>query len=175
VPAPTQSQAYSAAPIGDVLIVTPAPGSTQKVNTPIQITVSAGPSGLPIPYLVGKSESAAKQLLSNSGFLVTVKQDFSSTVALGNVIAQDPDPNVIGNVGDTITIDVSKGPQLFAVPNVSSTVLHPIYVADATKRLEDAGFTVKVASEGFFHIVTSQSPKAGTMYPAGTLITITAH
>jgi beta-lactam-binding protein with PASTA domain len=178
LPAPTQSEAYSTAPIGNVLIVTPAPGSSQKVDTQVEITVSGGPAPLPIPFVVGKSESTARTLLTTSGFHYTEKQDFSSSVPLGNVIAQDPEPYVNGKPGDTITIDISKGPQLFAVPNVSSTLANPaswVSVSHAESVLTAAGFTVKVKKESGFGIVTSQSPKAGTMYPAGTLITITVH
>jgi serine/threonine protein kinase/beta-lactam-binding protein with PASTA domain len=176
VPAPTPVEQYSAVPIGDVLGVTPAAGSVQNINTPITITVSAGPAPLPIPYLVGKSESAAKLLLSAAGLQITEKHDYSTKVAQGYVIAQDPDPYVNATAGDTITVDISKGPQLFPVPDVvTHNYVHPVTVSAATNTLTNAGFTVKVSSEGFFHWVTSQSPKAGTLVPAGTQITITAH
>jgi serine/threonine-protein kinase len=151
-------------------------GSSEKLQTPVTITISEGPAPVAIPNVTNQTESDANVTLSLAGFHVTEKHDNSATVPLGKVIAQDPSPTPNGQPGQTITIDISKGPVLYPVPNVVTTsVIHPVYVSDATKILESAGFTVHVSSQGFFHIVTGQSPNAGSMEPAGTLITITAH
>jgi beta-lactam-binding protein with PASTA domain len=174
VPGAQLSEAYSDAPVGDVINVVPTPYSTLDVNSPVAITVSAGVAPLPVPAVTGKTLSAATQLLKASGFLILEKEDFSNTVPSGSVIAQDPYAGVNGKVGDTVTIDVSKGPQLFEIPNVvSPSVLHVVTVSSATKTLEKDGFVVKVnRGDLLVAIVSGQSPKAGTLAPAGTVVTI---
>ncbi|MGL4175099.1 MAG: PASTA domain-containing protein, partial [Dermatophilaceae bacterium] len=71
--------------------------------------------------------------------------------------------------GDTVTLVVSKGPVLVAVPNVIGQ-----QVGDARRVLEQAGFQVKVeeAFGGYFGTVRLQDP-AGGQVPRGSVITLT--
>jgi serine/threonine-protein kinase len=175
-PAPTQ---YSPTVIaGNVISVDPPVGTNEKAGTTVTVTVSLGPEPVPIVDYTGQSADQATQALKTAGFNVVPTQDYSTTVKAGLVISQTP-PGGSGKLGDTVALDISKGPQLFKVPDVSSQLngdpKNWVSIQQATKTLTDAGFKVKVGTSGRFGVVTSQSPKGGSMQPAGTVITIYAH
>jgi eukaryotic-like serine/threonine-protein kinase len=161
---------------GNVVSVTPTPGTSEKAGTTVTVTVSEGPAPIPIVDYTNQSAQVATQALTAAGFKVTQTQDFSATVAAGSVISQTPN-NGGGTVGESIALDVSKGPQLFKVPDVTSNLSDPQTwnsIVQATKTLVDAGFKVNIGKRGRFGVVTSQSPKGGSMQPAGTVVTINA-
>jgi serine/threonine-protein kinase len=85
------------------------------------------------------------------------------------VIAQDP-PSGPALRGDTVSVTVSLGPPLVEVPDVVGTQVGP-----ATRRLEDAGFEVRVERVlgGFFGTVRACDPPAGSRVPRGSTITLT--
>jgi eukaryotic-like serine/threonine-protein kinase len=163
--------------IGNVISVSPAVGTSEKAGTTVTITVSQGPAPIPIVNYTNQSADVATAALKGAGFHVTATQDFSTTVPAGSVISQTPNSGN-GATGDPITLDVSKGPQLFKVPDVTSNLNDDpstwTSIAQATKTLTDAGFKVRVGTRGRFGVVTRQSPSGGSMEPAGTVITINA-
>ncbi|HTC70820.1 MAG TPA: PASTA domain-containing protein, partial [Acidothermaceae bacterium] len=149
---------------------------SEKAGTTVTITVSQGPTPIPITNYTNQSADVANQALTTAGFKVTETQDFSNTVPAGSVISQTPNTGTGAN-GDPISLDVSKGPQLFKVPDVTSQLSNPLTwnsIEQATKTLSDAGFKVRIGTRGRFGVVTSQSPTGGSMEPAGTVITINA-
>ncbi len=162
---------------GNVISVDPAVGQNEKAGTTVTVTVSLGPEPIPIVDYTGQPADQATSALSLAGFNVTSTQDYSTTVKAGLVISQTPTGGS-GKLGDPVTLDVSKGPQLFKVPNVTSKLTDDpknwISIEQATRTLTDAGFKVKVGSSGRFGVVTSQSPKGRSMQPLGTVITIYA-
>jgi beta-lactam-binding protein with PASTA domain/predicted Ser/Thr protein kinase len=174
-PAPTE---YSSTVIaGNVISVNPSVGTNEKSGTTVTVTVSMGPQPIPIVDYTNQSADQATEALQTAGFNVVPTQDYSTTVKAGFVISQTPSIGS-GKLGDTITLDISKGPQLFKVPDVTSQLngdpKNWVSIQQATKTLTDAGFKVKVGSSGRFGVVTSQRPKGGSMQPAGTVITIYA-
>jgi serine/threonine-protein kinase len=162
---------------GNVISVDPAVGQNEKAGTTVTVTVSLGPEPITIIDYTGQPADQATTALTTAGFNVVPTQDYSTTVKAGLVISQTP-PGGSGKLGDTITLDISKGPQLFKVPNVTSKLTDDpknwVSIDQATRTLTDAGFKVKVGSSGRFGVVTSQSPKGLSMQPLGTVITIYA-
>jgi eukaryotic-like serine/threonine-protein kinase len=174
-PAPTL---YSPTVItGNVISVDPPVGTNEKAGTTVTVTVSLGPEPIPIIDYTGQPADQATQALTSAGFNVVPTQDYSTTVKAGLVISQSPHTGS-GKLGDTVTLDISKGPQLFKVPDVTSQLAGDpknwVSIQQATKALTNAGFKVNVGSSGRFGVVTSQSPKGGSMQPLGTVITIYA-
>jgi len=166
-------------PLGNVISTDPAPGLQEKRDAVVTVTISEGPTPIPIVNYEGQPADQATTALTAVGFIVAPPtQDFSTTVPAGSVISQSPNSGT-GNRGATITLDVSKGPQLFKVPDVVTANLADTAtwtsITQATKELTDAGFKVKVGKRGRFGVVTGQSPKGGSMYPLGTVVTITAN
>ena len=90
-------------------------------------------------------------------------------MADGAVVAQSPASGT-GFRGDTVTLTVSKGPELFEVPGVIGEQW-----AEAEKLLTDAGFVVtrEDLAGGYFSTVRFQSIDAGEMVPKGTEIVLT--
>ena len=174
-PAPSQ---YSPTVIaGNVISVDPAVGTNEKAGTTVTVTISLGPQPITIVDYTNQSATTATDALSSAGFNVTSTQDYSTTVKAGLVISQTPSIGQ-GKLGDPIVLDISKGPQLFKVPNVQSDLngdpKNWTSIQQATETLTNAGFKVKVGTSGRFGVVTSQSPKGGSMQPLGTVITINA-
>jgi len=162
---------------GNVISVFPAVGTDEKAGTTVTVTVSLGPEPIPIVDYTNQSGDQATQALKSAGFNVVATQDYSTTVKAGLVISQSPNSGT-GKLYDTVTLDISKGPQLFKVPNVSSNLngdpKNWISIQQATSILTDAGFKVNVGSTGRFGVVTRQTPKGSSMQPLGTVITIYA-
>jgi eukaryotic-like serine/threonine-protein kinase len=155
-------------PSGDVLSVSPAPGASLVANTPVTITVSSGPAPIAIPDYTGKPATEAQTALTALGFNVaTPTQDYSTTVPAGSVISQSPDTGT-AQAGATISLDVSKGPQLIAVPNVTNEK-----TAAAEAALSALGFKYFLVRAPFGPgVVYAQSPAAGSMKPPGTTVTL---
>ncbi len=163
-------------PANGVVSVDPAPGTVVDYGKAVTVTVSQGPQPVPITDYTGQDAAAAQAALTQAGFQVATTQDFSDTVPQGKVISQDPSSGN-GVKNQTVTLDVSKGPELFKVPDVTSNLADPLSwtsISQAEKTLTDAGFQVKVGKKGRFGVVTSQDPKGGSMKPKGTVVTINA-
>jgi serine/threonine-protein kinase len=152
---------------GRVVSSTPPKGELLAPGSVVDLVVSKGPAPVDIPDLVGKKKSEALATLDNLGLKATVTEVFDDTVPKDVVKEQTP-KGVAGHRGDTVQLVVSKGPQLFEVPDVRGKSRK-----DATKILEDAGFQVKVSNiPGPGDQVIAQSPSPGSMKPRGTVVTI---
>ncbi|MDD7384251.1 MAG: PASTA domain-containing protein [Actinomycetaceae bacterium] len=144
-------------------------GTSLDHDSNIVVTISKGREPLPIPDLTGKSQSEAEAAATQAGFAPHVTEDFSDSIPKGQVIEQKPTDGT-GFRGDTLTLVVSKGPELARVPDVFGKQKQ-----EALTILSDAGFKVKVNTflGGVFGTVRSQDPAAGSMVPVGSTITIT--
>ena len=98
-----------------------------------------GDGGTPtevIPNVVNRSETAARSILSQHGFdNVKVNPVFSNDVAKGYVVGTDPKNGISIDPADQVLINVSKGPGLVQVPDVTGQS-----VDDAKATLNKAGF-----------------------------------
>jgi serine/threonine-protein kinase len=155
---------------GQVVTAKPGPGANLKKGTAVALTVSKGRKPIEVPDFTGKSATTAARQLSDLGLKVdATKQENSDTVAKGKVISQSPRDGTLFR-GDKVTLVVSKGPVLVAVPNVVGQQL-----GQARTTLEQAGFKVAVreALGGFFGTVRLQDPAGGGKAPKGSTITLT--
>jgi eukaryotic-like serine/threonine-protein kinase len=132
------------------------------------------PSHVSVPDVIGQDREAATQILEAQGFEVAFKA-VSSAAPRDQVVEQDPIPTSRGGgkaeEGSTVTLSVSSGPAIAAVPDVTG-----LSVADATKRLENLGFRVTTRDE-FSNIVPKgqvigTEPAAGTQAPTTQVITL---
>ena len=92
-------------------------------------------------------------------------------VDAGKVAAQNPAAGATAKAGDTVTYQLSKGPETTSVPSVVGMTQD-----QATKKLQDAGFTVTVKNADSDSVekgkVISQSPSSGRA-AKGSTVTIT--
>ena len=164
----TTEQWHESVPDGEIISLAPEAGTELKRDDAVTVVVSKGPEPIPVPSITGQDAAAATQALEDTGFAVTRAEDvFSSSVPKGSVASQSPADGTLAR-GQTVTIAVSKGPEMIAVPDVTGMT-----EAQATKRLEDAGFAVEAQRflGGTLDEVTATRPRGGTA-PKGSTVTI---
>ena len=74
-----------------------------------QFTVAIEDNMIAIANVIGQSHGVAVSTLQNQGFLVTVHEEFSDSITLGNIISQNPSAGSLRDIGSHIAINVSKG------------------------------------------------------------------
>jgi eukaryotic-like serine/threonine-protein kinase len=81
--------------------------------------VGAGPGAyVDVPSLVGQSQQAAVKVLDARGLDHRVREVFSEDAPVGEVTATDPKAGERVRKNGTVVLDVSRGPERYAVPNV---------------------------------------------------------
>ena len=157
---------------GNVVSQTPGGGSSARKGDTVTLVISKGKEPVSVSDVVGKSESTAKSALEKQGFTVKTTEEYSDTVASGNVISQEPKSGSTGYKGDTITLVVSKGKEPITIADVVGKT-----EAEAKSTLEKQKFTVKSSSVYSDTVaqgkVISQSPKAGSTGYKDDTISIT--
>ena len=143
-------------------------GETVPKHTTIDLTVSAGPKPRTVPSLAGQSYAQAAAGLQQLGLTPARGPDgFSDTVPVGQVIGTSPAAGASAARGSTVTITVSKGPDMVAVPDVSGKS-----VQDATTMLQAAGLQVNSVNGSPDKKVTGTSPAAGTQVKRGSSVAL---
>ena len=111
-------------PEGTVIAQEPAANTSVDIGTLVSITVSSGK--IPVPNVVGSTQTDAKNTLLNAGFLVEVVFEENGAVAENTVISQNPAADAVTLKGTTVTIKVSKLPIVVApTPTPTPTVTTP--------------------------------------------------
>ncbi|SFC72927.1 serine/threonine protein kinase [Streptomyces aidingensis] len=152
---------------GAVIATDPAIGTELRPDTPVDLVVSRG-AEVEVPDVLGLPEGTAQQRLREAGFEVEVAAGrvFSEFPA-GAVAEQDPAGDSRAGEGETVTLAISKGPEMVVVPDVRG-----LGEDDAVRVLEDAGFEVSVQRFFFTGTVFNQSVREPDSAPKGSTITI---
>ena len=138
-----------------------------RTGTVIDLVVSSGPVSRTVPNLVGLTQGQAESQLKDRGLAINVTQDYSETVAEGDIISTSPAADAEVARGTTVTVVVSQGLPFVTVPEVIG-----LPAAEAADILEAAGFVV-VDTEGPPNgPVISTDPAEGTSHRKGTSIRI---
>ncbi len=157
---------------GRVISSTPAAGERIAHADPVSVVISSGPRPVTIRSVIGKPEESAVAELEEQNLVARVAEErvFSDSVASGNVVRQEPDQGTEAHEGDTVTLTISKGPELFEVPSVTFKSF-----SDAKETLESLGFEVERKDwfGGALGTVRFQDPEPGTLHKKGTVITLT--
>lgn len=155
---------------GTVMSQDPAAGTPARHGTPVAIMVSKGPQPIAVPSVVGKSGDDAVAALKAAGLTAKVAPEavFDRNIPEGAVVSQSPANGTLTR-GGTVTLTISKGPRMVAVPSYIGK-----QATEARKALEALGFQVRVNNilGGFFGTVRDQSP-VNREVPEGSVITIT--
>ncbi|HEX4428375.1 MAG TPA: Stk1 family PASTA domain-containing Ser/Thr kinase [Frankiaceae bacterium] len=113
--ADTPTTAYSdTVAKGAVISISPTAGNQVKPQTHVAIVVSNGPAPVTIPKLTGLTGDQATKALQKLDLKVNVTNDFSDTVAIGQVIGITPAKGL--HRTQTVHLSVSKGPQMVTIP-----------------------------------------------------------
>lgn len=156
---------------GAVISTAPTSGTERHAGSAIALTVSKG-SPIDVPDVTGDDPADARQELTSAGLKVKIaSEQVNSEYDKGKVARQSPGDGKQAAAGDTVTLTLSKGPQMIEVPDVTGDS-----VDDAHQALEDAGFKVN-DDRGilglFGDTVQKQSVEGGKSAPKGSTITIT--
>lgn len=164
---PYSSQAES----GLVMSQSPEPGAQVDRGTPVDMVVSNGPAPIHVPDLQGKTEAEAGAALSELGLSLAKTEEFSDSVEAGHVIRSVPSAGVTIEPGATVSVVISKGPELVTVPDVVG-----LSESDAKSKLSASGFAVAVksgiSSPSEFGKVVNQDPVAGSKVKKDITVTI---
>lgn len=115
-----------------------------------------------VPSLLGQTEQVAKKRLADAGLDAKVGHDFSGTFERGTVMRTDPEPRSRIRGNGSVTLVISRGPEIVRVPDLTGESL-----ADAKDALKKVGLAPGVITRSFDEetaqgeIIRSQ-PKAGT-------------
>ncbi|WP_285724029.1 Stk1 family PASTA domain-containing Ser/Thr kinase, partial [Psychromicrobium xiongbiense] len=129
------------APAGQVLEQAVAPGTMVRTDTAVDLVVSKGPTPIPVPSVVGKTQAEATKALQALSLVAAIdpQQVFSSSVPSGSVVSQTPVDGTLTK-GSSVTLVLSKGPEMVTAPNTFGKD-----EADAVATLKGLGFDVKVS------------------------------
>ncbi|MER7761209.1 Stk1 family PASTA domain-containing Ser/Thr kinase [Streptomyces sp. NPDC097619] len=156
-------------PAGAVISTDPAAGSSRSPDTAVALVVSKG-RPVTVPSVVGTPQEQARRVLEDLGLKVSVApEQVNSPQPAGSVAGQSLTAGARAAAGDSVTLTVSEGPRMVAVPDVTGRE-----VKEAKRLLEAAGFAVKVDRPflSFSDDVAAQSVKGGENAPEGSTITI---
>ncbi|WCN00878.1 Stk1 family PASTA domain-containing Ser/Thr kinase [Streptomyces sp. M92] len=158
-------------PRGFVISTKPKTGTTVRAGSAVALVVSKG-SPIDVPDVTGDDLAGARAELTEAGLKVKVADEqVNSEYDRGRVARQTPGSGSRAAEGDTVTLTVSKGPEMIEVPDVVGDS-----VDDAKRKLRDAGFEVD-EDRGllglFGDTVKEQSVEGGDTAPKGSTIKIT--
>ncbi|MEV1008960.1 Stk1 family PASTA domain-containing Ser/Thr kinase [Streptomyces sp. NPDC049881] len=149
-----------------VLGTDPPAGRERRPDSPVDLVVSRG-RPVTVPRVIGMAEDEARETLEDAGFDVDVDPEATwSDEDAGDVAGQSPPGDDEAAEGDTVTLVLSKGPEMVDVPDVRG-----MEVGEARDTLEDAGFRVNVNQLFFTGTVFNQSVH-GEAAPRGSTITV---
>ncbi|MGZ4806483.1 MAG: PASTA domain-containing protein, partial [Ilumatobacteraceae bacterium] len=148
-------------------------GDTVTIKTTVKAVLSAGPKPRVVPDLTGMTiDQATAALATQDLVLVQVDPQFNN-VPVGLIAAQDISPNTTLQRGATISVAVSKGPDVVAVVPLANLTLQ-----QATDALTAAGLTVGVVSGNPAGVLVGAQYQGvdilpGQLLPRGSAIDIT--
>lgn len=134
----------------------------------VTLVVSQGPQPRQIPAIDGLDVDGAVAALAKLGLVPQKVDVFSDTVATGGLVGLDPAPGATAPRGATVSVQVSKGPELVEVPSLSGARS----IDDAVRLLEAAGLQAGHAQGRLSGRPREFDPGAGTKVPKGSSVDI---
>lgn len=136
----------------------------------LALVTTLTPKRVQVPSVVGSTISVAQQRLRSEGFEVELVRD-NSDKPRNTVVGQDPPGGATADEGSPITLNISDGPAITEVPDVTGLGRNA-----AHKALRDAGFAFKdvptVSGSVRINRVISQEPSGRSQAEQNTEITL---
>ena len=156
---------------GTVLDWSPKQGLQPKGAT-VTLTVSSGPAPRTVPSVSGQTYDQAAAALSQLGLVPQQAQvyDNTGTYPAGQVVGTTPAAGSSVAKGSTVTVNVSKGVQMVAVPDVTGES-----VDQATSDLAAKGLSVANVYGPPNRRVFITDPTGGTRVPVGSSVDLYTH
>ena len=158
-------------PLNQVLRSAPSGGSRIKSDALLTLTVSGGPVQVGVPDETGQPQAVAIANLTAKGFMNTVTDQPSPTVAKGDVMSQSPAGGATAAQGSTVNLVVSSGPATVTVPSVANdnptTADNALHAAGLNPTQKNQASTTVTAGA-----VIGTSPAAGTQVAPGSTVVV---
>jgi probable HAF family extracellular repeat protein len=139
----------------------------------LELTVAPNSGSIPIPNVVGMTQSAAETAITRAGLDVgSVVMQGSSSVRAGGVISQNPIPCALVSAGTVIALTVSTGGPPVLVPNVVGDAQAQASATIGADGLTLGAVTTASSTTVPVGIVLSQNPAAGTSVMTGTSVAL---
>ena len=153
------------------LIIDWNPKGSAPQGSTVSLALSQGPEFVPMPDVVTPQDNVTQALAALAAVgipapSVTQTQDYSPTVPAGDIISTNPAAGAQADRKGTVTIDVSKGPQTVAVPDVIGDTVAQAEAAITAKGLQVGG----VYGGRGARRVLDQNPAAGTTVKIGSSV-----
>ena len=143
-------------------------GAEAERGSTIGVQVSRGPKPRTVPAgLVGGTESSAREALEAVQLEMGKVGTYSDSVPEGQVISVLPRSGETVARGSVVSVEVSLGPELRRIPDVSGASS----LSEAASMLTNAGFKAGVSGSATGR-PRRTNPPAGTMARPGTTVTI---
>ena len=133
----------------------------------VHLVISEGPAPVEVPNVVGETYDEASKALTAKRFKVSRVDEYSDTVPAGQVIRHTPVKGAEAPRDSTVTVVVSKGPDLVTVDDYRGET-----VEDAVAALEQAGLQVDVVGYRPGRPVKHQDPPKGTQLHRNETVTL---
>lgn len=160
---------------GEVVAQNPEAGEEAPLSATITLQISQGAEERAVPEgLAGRTAAEAEGILIQQGFEVAQALENSTSVPQGTVIRTNPGAGTVLEVGETVTLIVSAGPEQVIVPNVVEKTEET-----ARQELGLAGFQIEVTEQALppgspdDGRVLAQSPPGGERADVGSTVSIT--
>jgi serine/threonine-protein kinase len=126
-----------------------------------------------VPAVANKTVGEAQQLLASAGFQSSIQDVFDDDVPSGLVVGSDPEAGQEIRKFQPVALFVSKGPQLFPLPQLMGKPLD-----EAKNTLNAAEMALGPVTEKFDEkaaagLVMAQDPAVGTPVKRGTPVALT--
>ncbi|WP_160669092.1 Stk1 family PASTA domain-containing Ser/Thr kinase [Pseudarthrobacter sp. ATCC 49987] len=126
-----------------------------------------------IPQLANKTVAEAQQLLRTAGFQSNTRDVFDDDVAPGLVVGSEPAAGEVIRKFQPVSLAVSKGPELFPLPELTGKSLD-----EAKTALNGAGMALGQIAETYDEsapagTVLAQAPRSGNPVRHGTPVDLT--
>ena len=162
-------QPNATVPVTYVFRQDPQPGAQLNKGNQVTIYSSLGKPQVTVPDVTGKDVTDAVSRLADARLKAKVVR-VDNNAPVDQVLRQSPSGGTSVDQGSSVTVQVSKGPQPIAVPNVVGESFDT-----ANSQLQAAGFAVLkhlVDSSQPANTVVASHPAANTSQPPGTTITL---
>jgi serine/threonine-protein kinase len=126
-----------------------------------------------VPNVVGLTQAAASTAITEVKLkLGSVTEQNSNTVATGNVISQDPASGSSTAEGSLVTLIISLGPPMVAVPNVVGLTQAAASTAITEAKLALGNVTEQNSNTVATGNVISQDPASGSSAAQGSPVNL---
>ena len=126
-----------------------------------------------VPDVDDLPSSEAALRLQREGKRVAVRDSiFSEALPRGHVVEQSPDPGELIKKGRRVFVDLSRGPRLHEVPNVTGGSIREARLQIAGHQLRLGDWVYVSSVEIPRGVVVRQEPAAGTSLPRGGRVSL---